>query len=62
MRDGSFIEQIGFYDPKTDPPDIRIDEEKAVKWVRSGAQPSGPVEHMLRSAGILDKAKSSAAS
>ncbi len=55
-RDGAFLEQIGRYDPKTDPPTILLDEEKARKWLGKGAQPSGPVERMLRSRGILGEA------
>ena len=55
-RDGAFLEQIGRYDPKTDPPTILLDEEKAREWLGKGAQPSGPVERMLRSRGILGEA------
>ena len=55
-RDGAFLEQIGRYDPKTDPPTIILDEEKAREWLAKGAQPSGPVERMLRSRGILGEA------
>nr|MBT2176099.1 30S ribosomal protein S16 [Streptococcus mitis] len=39
-RDGRFIEQIGVYDPMKDPAEIRVDEEKAVKWLNDGALPS----------------------
>ncbi len=59
-RDGRFIAQIGTYDPMQDPPAIKIDEEKALKWLRNGAQPSDAVQHMLRTRGILDKVKASA--
>ena len=55
-RDGAYLEQIGRYDPKTDPPTIVLDEEKAREWLSKGAQPSGPVERMLRSRGILGEA------
>ena len=56
-RDGAFIEQIGTYDPMTDPPTIKIDEELALKWLRNGAQPSESVGGMLKKLGILDKVK-----
>mgnify|MGYP006180803069 CR=1 FL=1 len=54
-RDGAFLEQVGHYDPKTDPPTILFDEEKVKRWLSKGAQPSESVERMLRSKGILDK-------
>ncbi len=54
-RDGAFVDQIGHYNPRTDPPTIQIDEEKALKWIRLGAQPSEAVAHMLKKLGTLDK-------
>ena len=39
-RDGKFVEQIGHYNPRLDPPEVVIDREKAIEWVRKGAQPS----------------------
>ncbi|MCH7907432.1 MAG: 30S ribosomal protein S16 [Chloroflexi bacterium] len=59
-RDGAFIEQIGTYDPMTDPPTIKIDEELALKWLRNGAQPSEAVGAMMKKLGILDKVKATA--
>ncbi len=59
-RDGAFIQQIGTYDPMTDPPTIKIDEELALKWLRDGAQPSESVGGMLKKLGILDKVKETA--
>lgn len=46
-RDGRFIEIIGFYDPRQEPSEIRIDNEKAVKWLKVGAQPSERVRKLL---------------
>ncbi len=46
-RDGKFIEIIGFYDPRQEPSEIRIDNEKAVKWLNVGAQPSERVRKLL---------------
>ena len=54
-RDGSFVDQVGHYNPLTDPPTISMDEDKVVKWLGNGAQPSEPVEMMLRKMGIFEK-------
>jgi small subunit ribosomal protein S16 len=56
-RDGAFVEQVGHYNPMTDPPTIVVDEEKALKWLRLGAQPSDSVVRLLRNLGTLDKVK-----
>ena len=56
-RDGAFIEQIGTYHPLSDPPGVTLDEEKALKWLRVGAQPSDGVQNILKSRGILDKVR-----
>jgi small subunit ribosomal protein S16 len=56
-RDGKFIELIGHYNPLTDPETISIDEEKALKWLRYGAQPSDTVRSLLGKLGIMDKVK-----
>ena len=56
-RDGAFVDQIGHYNPRTDPPTIQIDEEKALKWIRQGAQPSEAVAQMLKKRGTLDRVK-----
>ncbi len=52
-RDGRFIEQIGTYDPNQNPSAIKIDEEKARKWLNVGAQPTDRVSKLLKIAGIL---------
>jgi len=56
-RDGKFIEIIGHYNPLTDPATVSIDEEKAIKWLRYGAQPSDTVRSLLSKLGIMDKVK-----
>ena len=56
-RDGSFVDQIGHYNPRTDPPTVVIDEERALTWLRQGAKPSDSVERILRGLGTLDKVK-----
>jgi small subunit ribosomal protein S16 len=56
-RDGKFIEIIGHYNPLTDPATISIDEEKALKWLSYGAQPTDTVRSLLDKLGIMDKVK-----
>ena len=52
-RDGRFIEEIGYYNPLTDPVDIKIDAEKATKWLSNGAQPTETVKALLKKSEIL---------
>ncbi len=52
-RDGRFIEEIGFYDPTKDPSVIRIDNEKAQKWLANGAQPTDTVRALLKKSGAI---------
>ena len=52
-RDGKFIEEIGYYNPLTDPADIRINEEIAKKWLWTGAQPTDTVRGLFKKTGIL---------
>jgi small subunit ribosomal protein S16 len=54
-RDGRFIEKIGFYNPRTEPSTIEIDEERALHWLGSGAQPSGAVQRLLVKTGTMDR-------
>ncbi|HSE95421.1 MAG TPA: 30S ribosomal protein S16 [Methylomirabilota bacterium] len=51
-RDGRFLEAIGFYDPLTQPPTIRIDLAKAQAWLSKGALPSNTVRQLLLRAGV----------
>ena len=51
-RDGRFIDEIGTYDPNTDPSTFKIDEEAAKKWLASGAQPTEVVAKLFKVAGI----------
>ncbi len=54
-RDGRFIENIGTYDPMTDPPTIDIKSERAGHWLSVGAQPSEAVARLLTKTGITDE-------
>ena len=51
-RDGRFIEEVGYYDPNTEPSTIKFDEEAAKKWLGTGAQPTETVGKLLKAAGI----------
>ena len=50
-RNGRFIESIGYYDPRQEPSVVNIDNEKALRWLRNGAQPSERVEKLLKISG-----------
>jgi len=52
-RDGRFIEEIGYYNPLTDPADVKIDAEKATKWLKNGAQPTETVKALLKKQSII---------
>lgn len=52
-RDGRFIETVGYYNPLTEPADVKINEEAVLKWLNNGAQPSDTVRALLSKAGIL---------
>ncbi len=51
-RDGKFIDQVGTYDPKKDPLEVRLNEEKAREWLKRGAQPTPTVRQLLNLKGI----------
>ena len=53
-RDGRFIEEVGYYNPMTNPAEIKIDAEKAKKWIANGAQPTETVKSLLKKSGIVD--------
>jgi small subunit ribosomal protein S16 len=52
-RDGRFIEEIGYYDPMTEPATVKVDAEKAQKWIKNGAQPTDTVRALLKKEGII---------
>ena len=53
-RDGRFIEEIGTYNPLTDPAEVKIDAEKANDWIKNGAQPTVTVKALLKKNGVID--------
>ena len=52
-RDGRFIEILGTYNPMVEPAEIKIDAEKAQKWIKNGAQPTDTVKALLKKSGII---------
>lgn len=53
-RNGRFIEEIGYYNPLTEPATVKIDADKAKEWIKNGAQPTETVKSLLKKAGIVD--------
>jgi small subunit ribosomal protein S16 len=56
-RDGDFIEILGFYDPRTEPSTVTIDNAKAIKWLVTGAQPTDTVQKLLERSGAIEEFK-----
>lgn len=54
-RDGRFIERLGWYNPRTDPPSFKIEEDRALYWLSVGAQPSDAVARLLKKMGTFEK-------
>jgi len=59
-RDGRFIEIVGTYEPRAEPSRINIDNDKAVKWLAQGAQPTETVQKLLKITGAWDQFKGAA--
>ena len=53
-RDGRFIEEIGYYNPCSNPAEVKIDAEAAKKWIANGAQPTETAKALLKKSGIID--------
>ncbi|MBS4539772.1 30S ribosomal protein S16 [Clostridium sp. D2Q-11] len=54
-RDGRFIEELGYYNPVSEPKEIKIDAEKAVKWLNNGAKPTDTVNTLFKNNGVIEK-------
>ncbi|MDR0841177.1 MAG: 30S ribosomal protein S16 [Christensenellaceae bacterium] len=52
-RDGAFVEELGYYNPLTNPAELKVDNEKAAAWVKNGAQPTETVRALLKKSGAL---------
>ena len=55
-RDGRFIEEIGYYNPLTEPKTVKIDDEKAMNWLKNGAKPTETVDRLFKENGLYEKA------
>lgn len=53
-RDGAFVEELGYYNPTTDPAELKVDNERAQQWMKNGAQPTDTVRGLLKKAGAID--------
>ena len=54
-RDGRIIENLGWYNPLVEPSAIKVDEEKVLRWLKNGAQPTESVAQLLKRIGVLDR-------
>jgi len=54
-RQGNSVDDIGYYNPLTEPAEIQINEDKALRWLKDGAQPTDTVKNLLSKAGIMQK-------
>lgn len=54
-RDGRFIEEVGYYDPNKEPMEIKLKEEKVIKWIKNGAQPTETVKSLIKRYGLTYK-------
>ena len=52
-RDGAFVEDIGYYNPTSDPAELKVDNEKAAQWIKNGAQPTDTVRGLLKKSGAI---------
>ena len=52
-RDGAFVEELGYYNPLTDPVEIKVDNERAADWMKKGAQPTDTVRALLKKSGAI---------
>lgn len=52
-RDGRFIESVGYYDPCTEPPTVKLDAERVQRWLKNGAQPSDTARSILQKQGVI---------
>ena len=53
-RDGAFVDELGYYNPLTNPAEIKIDADAAKKWIQNGAQPTDTVRALLKKSGAID--------
>lgn len=53
-RNGAFVEELGYYNPLTDPVELKVDNERAANWMKNGAQPTDTVRALLKKSGAIE--------
>ena len=53
-RNGAFVEELGYYNPSTEPAELKVDNEKAAAWMKNGAQPTDTVRALLKKSGAIE--------
>ncbi|MBR0424827.1 MAG: 30S ribosomal protein S16 [Clostridia bacterium] len=53
-RDGAFVEEIGYYNPVTEPAELKVNNDRAKEWMKNGAQPTDTVRGLLKKSGAID--------
>ncbi|MBR0205483.1 MAG: 30S ribosomal protein S16 [Clostridia bacterium] len=53
-RNGAFVEELGYYNPGTEPAELKVDNEKAAAWMKNGAQPTDTVRALLKKSGAIE--------
>ena len=53
-RDGAFVEELGYYNPTTEPAELKVNNERAQEWMKNGAQPTDTVRGLLKKAGAIE--------
>ncbi|MDO4564584.1 MAG: 30S ribosomal protein S16 [Clostridia bacterium] len=53
-RNGAFVEELGYYNPLTEPAELKVDNERAIEWIKNGAQPTDTVRGLLKRSGAID--------
>jgi len=53
-RDGAFIEELGYYNPLTDPAEVKVDKERAAEWIKNGAQMTDTVRALLKKSAVIE--------
>ncbi|HPF53219.1 MAG TPA: 30S ribosomal protein S16 [Eubacteriales bacterium] len=53
-RNGAFVEEIGYYNPLTEPVELKVNNERAAEWVKNGAQPTDTVRALLKKSGAIE--------
>ncbi|MDD7383788.1 MAG: 30S ribosomal protein S16 [Peptoniphilaceae bacterium] len=54
-RDGRFIEEIGYYNPLTEPKEVKVNQERALQWIANGAKPTDTVDRLFKNTGVYDR-------